>query len=130
MMVQTICSEGVGEFPPPPFLWRFLTPPPVIRIYPHEVISSLLRHYSLSATFLNNSSPQAHLHVVGMLRFMFDINQPNLPAPFYSVLMSISVFMAFSTVFHSINSPNNSPFSHSVLPILSPLYWTFQLYIS
>ena len=27
-------------------------------------------------------SPRAHLHVVGMLRFMFDINQPSLPAPF------------------------------------------------
>ena len=31
---------------------------------------------------------------------------------FFSVLVSISVFMALSTVFHSINSPNNSPFSH------------------
>ena len=35
---------------------------------------------------------------------------------FYSVLVSVSVFMALSTVFHSINSPDNSPLSHSVLP--------------
>ena len=29
---------------------------------------------------------------------------------FCSVLVSISVFMALSTLFHSINSPDNSPF--------------------
>ena len=40
-----------------------------------------------------------------------------------------SVFMALSTVFHSINSPNNSPLSHSVLPVLLLSYWSFQLYI-
>ena len=36
--------------------------------------------------------------------YFLDINQPSLPAPFYSVLVSISVFMALSTVFYSINS--------------------------
>ena len=41
---------------------------------------------------------------------VFDINQPNLPTPFYSVLVSISVFMALSPVFLSINSPDNSRF--------------------
>ena len=45
---------------------------------------------------------------------VFDINQPSLPTPFYSILVFISVFMALSTVFHSMNS-SNSPFSHSVL---------------
>ena len=59
-------------------------------------------------------SPLAHLHVVGMLRFLSAINQPSLPTPFYSVLIFISVFMVLSTVFRSINSPDNSPFSHSV----------------
>ena len=33
---------------------------------------------------------------------LFDINQPNLPTPFHSVLVSISVFMALSTIFHFI----------------------------
>ena len=79
--------------------------------------------------FLQSSS-RAHLHVVGMLRFMSDINQPSLPTPFYSVLMSISVFMALSTVYHSINSPDNSPLSHSVLPVLFLPYWSFQLCVS
>ena len=46
---------------------------------------------------------------------VFDMNQPSLPTPLYSVLMSISVFMALSTVFHFIKSPDNSPLSHSVL---------------
>ena len=47
-----------------------------------------------------------------------DINQPSLPPPFYSVLVSVSIFIALSTVVHSINSPVKSPLSHSVLPVL------------
>ena len=59
-----------------------------------------------------------------------DINQPSLPTPFYSVLVSLSVFIALSTVFHSLNSPDDSLFSHSVLPALSlPHYGPFN-YIS
>ena len=60
---------------------------------------------------------------------VFDINQPSLPTPFYSVLVSVSVFTALSTVFYSINSPSKSPLSHFVL-FLSLPYWSFQLYIS
>ena len=56
---------------------------------------------------------------------VFDINQPSLPTPFNSVLVSVSVFMALSTVFHSINSPDNSPLSHSVLPVSFLPYWSF-----
>ena len=59
-----------------------------------------------------------------------DINQPSLPTSFYSVLVSVSAFMALSTVFHSISSPDNSPFSHSILPVLFLPYRSFQLYIS
>ena len=40
--------------------------------------------------------------------YVCDINQLSLPTPVYSVLVSSSVFMALSTVFHSLNSPNNS----------------------
>ena len=39
-----------------------------------------------------------------------DINQPTLPTPFYSILESISVCMALSTVFRSENSPDKTPF--------------------
>ena len=69
------------------------------------------------------------MFLVGMLRFVFDVNQPSLPTPFYSVLVSIFVFTALSTVFYSINSPDNSPPSHSVLPVLFLPYWSFN-YIS
>ena len=63
--------------------------------------------------------------------YIVDINQPSLPTPVYSVLAPISVFMALSTVFHSINSPDGSPFSESVLPVLSlPFFLSFQLYVS
>ena len=75
-------------------------------------------------------SPWAHLHVVGMLRFMSDINQPSLPPPCCSVLVSVSIYMALSAVFYSINAPDNSPLSHSVLPVLFLLHCSFQLYIS
>ena len=47
-----------------------------------------------------------------------------------SVLVSISVFMAPSTVFHSINSPEKSPCTHSVFPATFLPNWSFQLYIS
>ena len=61
---------------------------------------------------------------------VFDVNQPSLPTPFHTVLTSVSVFMALSTVVHSINSPDNSPFSLSlsslgltcVLLVLSTTY--------
>ena len=62
--------------------------------------------------------------------YVFDINQPSLPTPFYFVLVSVSVFMALSTVFHSLDSPSNSPLSHSIFLVLFLPYWSFQLYIS
>ena len=65
-----------------------------------------------------------------VLVYVFDINQPSLPTPFYSVLVPISVFITLSSVFHSINSPENSPLSQSLLSVLILPYWSFQLYIS
>ena len=83
------------------------------------------------------ASSRAHLHLVRMSWFLSDINQPSLPTPSYSVLMSISVFMALSTVFHSINSPDNSPLFRSVLPVfrsallvLSTIYLFMKVYFS
>ena len=57
-----------------------------------------------------------------------DINQPSLSIPFYSVLVSVSAFtLSFSTVFHSINSHDNSLLSHSVLHhVLFLPYWSYQ----
>ena len=75
---------------------------------------------------LRYKSPRAHLHVVGTLRFM----SFSLPTPFYSVPVSIFFsFMALPTAFHSKISPDSSPLSHSVLPVLFLPYWSFQLYI-
>ena len=68
-------------------------------------------------------SPRAHLHVVGMLRFMF-LAETNRAFPllffnfFYSAHVSASVFMAPSTVFHYMNSSDNCSLSHSVLLVL------------
>ena len=61
----------------------------------------------------------------------YDLCQRHKPAElahsFFSVLVSVSVFVALSTVFHSINFPDSHLFSHSVLPVLSLPYWSFQL---
>ena len=54
--------------------------------------------------------------------YVVDINQLS----FYSVLASVSVFMALSTVFCSINSPDNSVFS-LCSSVSSLPYWSFQL---
>ena len=47
----------------------------------------------------------------------------------YPSLLSLSVFMALSTVFHSINSPDNSPFSYFVLPVLFLPYFVSAIYL-
>ena len=71
--------------------------------------------------------PPPHYHEVpsGLLSrggdvtvYVLDRNQPSLSALFHSVLVSISVFMALSTVFHSMNPPDNSLLSHFVVPDL------------
>ena len=68
--------------------------------------------------------------------YVFDINQQSLPTSFYSVSVSISVFVALSTVFHSINSFNNSAFSFcssspkSALSALSTIYLFLKVSLS
>ena len=71
-------------------------------------------------------------HGGGVTVYVFNINQPSLPTPFYSVLVSISVFRALSTVFHSIHSPDNSQFFYSVLLVLylSVILVLSNIYIS
>ena len=85
----------------------------------HGLLTDMLVLLNLkeAAIFIPLTSLLAYLHMLGMLQIMSDIKQPRLPTPFYSVLVSVSVLMTLSTVSHSINSPDNSPFSDSVLPI-------------
>ena len=59
--------------------------------------------------------------------YVLDINQPSLPTPLF---LRLFLSLALSPVFHSINSPDNSPYSHSVLPVLFLPHWSCQLYIS
>ena len=73
-------------------------------------------------------SPSRGGNVAG---YVLDMKQLSLPTPFFhSVLVSVSVFTALSTVFHSVKSPDNSPSSHSVRPVLFLPYWFFQLHVS
>ena len=62
--------------------------------------------------------------------FVFDITQPSLPTPFCSVLVSVSVFIALLTVFHSINSTDNSPLPHCSSGLISALLVLSTKYIS
>ena len=57
--------------------------------------------------------------------YAFDTNQLSLPIPFYSVFVSVSVYMALSTVFHSI-LPSTLPLSQSVLSVFFLSYCPFN----
>ena len=64
--------------------------------------------------------------------YVFGINQLRLPT--LSFLFCSCVYFCLYgpfNFFHFKISPNNSPLSHSVLPVLLLLpYWSFQLYVS
>ena len=47
-----------------------------------------------------------------------------------STLISMTLTHGDHTIFHCISTPDNSLFSHSALPVLSPPSWSFQLYFS
>ena len=84
--------------------------------------------YLLSSSS-SSSCPRGLITWWGCCGLCFDMNRLSLPTPFYSVLVSVSVFMALSIVFHSINSPDIFSLSHSVLPVLLLPYWSFQIYL-
>ena len=63
--------------------------------------------------------------------YIFDINQPNLPTPFFFKFCSCTYFCLngpFDRI-SFINSSDNSSLSHSVLPVLFLHYWSSQLHI-
>ena len=91
----------------------------VVQISSYRHLIPLIQFFSL---IVHTGSPSRGGHVAV---YVFDINQPSLPTPFYSVLVSISVFMALSTVFHSINFSDKFSLSRSVLPVLFLPYWSF-----
>ena len=66
--------------------------------------------------------------------YVFDINQPSLLTPSYSVLVSVSVFMVLSTVFYSIHSPDNSLLSRSglisAILVLSTIYLFMKVFFN
>ena len=68
--------------------------------------------------FLSRVPAGSPSHSRDVAVYVFDKNQPSLSTPLYSVPVSVSVLTALSTVFHCINSPDNSPLSHSVLLVL------------
>ena len=94
-----------------------------------KILNFCIEPVSILSFFLNVVSTGSSSCGGDVAVYVFDMNQPSLPTPFYSVLVSVSDFMALSTVFHSINSPYNSLLSHSVLLVLFLPYWYFQLYM-
>ena len=67
-------------------------------------------------------------HMVGMLPFSSD--KTNWACPFLFILFScLFLSLWLFLLFHFINSADKSPFSHSVLTVLSLPYWSFQLHI-
>ena len=97
-----------------------------VNFYRMRSLLSDIRHRSVYTSFkspppslsLPPPLPSGSLsHGEDVAVYVFDIDQPSLPTPFCSVLVSSSDFMALSTAFHSTNSSDNSLHSHSVLPI-------------
>ena len=74
--------------------------------------------YSCPVILLNSTpgSPPRGRYVAV---YVFDINQLSLSTLVHSVLVSISVFVAFSIVFYSTNSPDNSPLFHCSSGLIS-----------
>ena len=74
------------------------------------------------------SSPRAHLHVVGMLRFVSDINQLSLPTPFTLFLGLFLSYGPFTCISFHKSSRQLSAFSLcspsliSALLVLSTIY--------
>ena len=58
----------------------------------------ILKFYLLCATSLPDSPTSSLTLGGGVAVYVFDINQPSFPIPFYSVFVSVSVFMVLSTV--------------------------------
>ena len=79
-------SRGTTLFPSPPFFSHY---------YPLFVLWSILYLHSVSWSWemVPTGSPSRGGDVTVYVK---DINQLSLPAPFYSLFVSISVFMAFS----------------------------------
>ena len=117
----------------------FLPPPPntqgpvMVGILPQKSIFTATYYVEtvLPEAAAVRSSPRTQFHVLGTLRFM------SLTAPFYSVLVFISVFMALSTIFHCINPPDNSLPSHPVLSslisallVLSTIHLFMKVFLS
>ena len=103
-----------------------------------SLLPSLVSHSSLLATVLLLAAFTCFVVVVTVVVYLFCITCPRgliltwwgcyrlclrykpteLAHSFYSALLSVSVFMALSTVFHSMNSPDNPLLSLSVLLVL------------
>ena len=90
-----------------------------------SVLSSLWRSVSLSLwscrIHIPDPLPQRHIVIVVIVSVVISSRGFTFPwwgcyslSPFYSILVSISLFMAISTVFQSINSSDNSPISYLV----------------
>ena len=105
---------------------------PPTELHPHPSVQQQQRevYVSLFFSFLLLLVPACSPSRDGDVAvYVLEINQPSLSTPFHSVLVSVSVFMALSTVFHSIKfSSQLSVFSLcssglvSALLVLSTLY--------
>ena len=85
-------------------------PLPLTKLILYSQRSFFIFYFILRMLYLSGVPAGSPSRGGDVVVYVFDIKQTSFPTPFYSVLVSI-VFMAFSTVFHSVNSPGNSPLS-------------------
>ena len=129
LRARTDCSSSQNKFLfPPPTLLTSVVVKDILSLHLFEcVIIVMLRKVGMCPGFVPAGLPSRG---GGVAVYVFDINQPSLPTPFWSVFVPVSVFMALSTVFHSINSSDNLPLFHSVFLVWFLPYWSFQVDIS
>ena len=85
----------------------------------HVAIGQEMPHFCFSLSsnpnYIHSSPRGLTFSWWGCYSLCHRLKPTKLPTPLYSVLVLVSVFMALSTLFHSITSPDNSSLSHSVL---------------
>ena len=87
--------------------------------------------YTLFGNWVNSILEDPPSRGGGVTVYVKDINQPSMPTPFlFCSCVRFCLLGPLNCTLHSINSPDNSPFSHSVLPVMSLPYFSFQLNVS
>ena len=113
--------------------WRNEAPPPSTTGWANMTVNNITYGSAWTCLWLCSAEPAVNFLIVAFETFpqahftWWGYYVKDLNKPVYSVLVSVYVFVALSTVFYSMNSPKNSLLSRFVHPVLILSYWPFPL---